>query len=87
MIATRLKILAGGTAIPFLVPASFPGHRLYGYASHAWVVDLLGWALSSACPETQRHRILGILLGYAADEIRRHDESGCGQVAIWSEFR
>ena len=85
-VATRLKTLAGGTAIPVLVPGLYPGNRTYGYASHAWVVDLLGWALSPACTEGQRHRIIGLLLGYSPDEIRSFEELGCGQRAIWSRL-
>lgn len=82
---TRLKILAGGTAIPYVVPARCPGRAAYGYASEAWSIDLLAWALSDECPDTQRGRVIGLLLGYSPDEIRRHDQMGCGeQMVTWS---
>ena len=82
--ATRLKILAAGTAITFMLPGSYPGSYTYGYASHAWVVDLLRWVLSDECPDRHGNRILGLLLGYSADAIRSFEELGSGQRAIWS---
>lgn len=46
---------------------------LFGYASHAWGVDLLRW-VNRAAPVKQRDRILGLLLGYAPDAIRSFEE-------------
>jgi len=81
-VATRLKILAGGTAIHYVVPALREGRMTYGYACHAWAIDLLRWALSDECPENQRHRIIGLLLAYSPQEIQRFDEQGCGEAFI-----
>jgi hypothetical protein len=81
-VVTRLKTLGAGTAIPFVIPNG--GTFAYGYASHAWAVDLLQWAFSDECPEVQRHRIVGLLLGYSPDEIRAFEEHSSGQAAIWS---
>jgi hypothetical protein len=59
----------GGAVIPFAIPSG-PA----GYASHAWVVDLVRWAES--VPRIQRDRILGLLLGYGPDAIRQFEELG-----------
>ena len=60
----------GGTrAVPFAVREG-----VSGYASHAWVVDLLRWA--DTAPAIQRDRIVGLLLGYCPDAIRRFEELG-----------
>jgi hypothetical protein len=75
---SRLKVAGAGTAIPFVIDEG-DGIATYGYASHAWAVDLLQWALTSA-PGEQVHRILGLLLGYGADSIERHEALGAGQL-------
>ncbi len=68
---TRLRSAAGTAAIPFVIDEG-DGVATCGYASHPWAVDLLRWALTSAPPE-QVHRILGLLLGYGAESIERHE--------------
>jgi len=75
---SRLKIAGSTTAIPFVIDEG-DGVATCGYASHPWAVDLLQWALTSA-PREQVHRILGLLLGYGADNIERHEALGCGQL-------
>jgi hypothetical protein len=75
---SRLKIAGGGAAIPFVIDEG-DGVATYGYASHPWAVDLLQWALTSA-PGEQVHRILGLLLGYGADSIERHEALGAGRL-------
>ena len=80
--SNRLVTLGDRMAIPFVVPASFDSHCLYGYASCSWAVDLLGFALSDACPNVHRHRIIGLLLGYSSSEIRNNEELSSG--ATWS---
>jgi hypothetical protein len=75
---SRLKIAGGGAAIPFVIDEG-DGVATCGYASHPWAVDLLQWALASA-PGEQVHRILGLLLGYGADSIERHEALGAGRL-------
>jgi hypothetical protein len=75
---SRLKVAGGGAAIPFVIDEG-DGIATCGYASHPWAVDLLQWALTSA-PGEQVHRILGLLLGYGADSIERHEALGTGQL-------
>lgn len=82
-IATRLKCLASDV-ITFVIPGAVEGNFTYGYASHAWAVSLLQWALSDDCPQRQANQIIGLMLGYSADAIRTFDERGSGQTAIWS---
>jgi len=72
----RLLTLGQARCIPFVMPAA-DGAVAFGYASHAWAVDLLRWADQKA-PEIQRDRILGLLLGYAPDAIRFFEEMGNG---------
>jgi hypothetical protein len=75
---SRLKVAGAGTAIPFVIDEG-DGIATCGYASHPWAVDLLQWALTLA-PAEQVHRILGLLLGYGADSIERHEALGAGQL-------
>jgi hypothetical protein len=72
---SRLKRVPGIRAVPFVVPDG-SGEASYGYAASAWAVDCLRWVLNDA-PEAQRHRFLGILLGYSP-AIREHEEYQAG---------
>jgi hypothetical protein len=66
----QLLTHAGGEpVIPFATPSGTAG-----YASHAWVVDLIQWA--DTAPRIHRDRILGLLLGYSPDAIRQFEELG-----------
>jgi hypothetical protein len=70
--STRHRLLVGADgqlAIPFTTPSG-----RVGYASHAWVVDMVRWADSA--PVIQRDRILGLLLGYDPNSIRQFEERG-----------
>ncbi len=58
-------------ALPFVVP--LVGGWAFGFAAAAWCVDLYVWAQGQ--PEAQRERIEGLLLGYGAREIERHEEA------------
>jgi hypothetical protein len=60
---------SGHAVIPFVSPRG-----IAGYASHAWVVDLVTWADSA--PRIQRDRIFGLLLGYDPESIRQFEELG-----------
>jgi hypothetical protein len=66
---TLLRRADGEGVIPFAIPSG-----LAGYASHAWVVDLIQWA--DTAPRIHRDRILGLLLGYSPDAIRQFEEFG-----------
>lgn len=59
--------------IPFVVPER-DGGAAFGYAANRWVIDLLTWALSGDVPPARKHEILGLLLGYSATAIARHQE-------------
>jgi len=71
-----LLTLATPGAVPFVVAAR-DASATYGYASHAWAVDLYRWA-SEGIPVVQRDRILGLLLGYSPDAIRSFEERAVG---------
>jgi hypothetical protein len=74
---SRLTRAGCESAVPFVLDEG-DGIATYGYASHAWAVDLLRWTLASAPPE-QVHRIIGLLLGYSADSVERHEALDCGR--------
>jgi len=78
-VAARLEELAEDGAIPFVSPRD-DGIADYGFAASKWAIDLLRWTQSDAVPTEHRHRIIGLLLGYSAEAIRRHEEQGCGRL-------
>lgn len=51
----------------------------FGYPARAWIIDLLRWIEQKASSE-QKHRLLGLLLGYSPDAIAVHDEAMSGHV-------
>lgn len=61
--------------IPFIILED-TGTIAYGYAAHRWAIDLLTWLLAGDGRTTgpRRHEILGLLLGYSAAAIARHQE-------------
>lgn len=70
--ATRIESLAIPGAIPFVCDCK-DGLAEYGYAAEAWVVDLFEWVMTAernVVPETHRHHVLGLLLGYAPSAVR-----------------
>lgn len=77
-VATRVETLGDGTSVPFVVDRG-DGWADYGYAAAGWVVDLFEWVVRGGCPPAQRHRIIGLLLGYAPAAVREHDELGGGR--------
>lgn len=82
---TRLEGLRGSpTAIPFVIGVG-GGRFAAGYAAAQWAIDLLHFALTTA-PLTQRHRILGLLLGYSADAIHRFEETASRRPPSLDEF-
>ena len=78
--ATKIERLSVAGAIPFVVDRG-DGIADYGYAAHAWVIDLFGWAakIDDAVPDVHRHRIIGLLLGYSATAIREDEELSRGR--------
>ena len=67
----KLGGIAGTSAIPFVVPIPTMKHAVVGYAAAEWVIDLLKWSYGQ--PVRRYHQIIGLLLGYSADEIAQHD--------------
>lgn len=84
-VADSLEMLNTATEIErYAVPGSIPfviergnGVADYGYAAARWAIELYQWAVCApedTVPLVQRHRILGLLLGYSLDAIRRYEE-------------
>jgi hypothetical protein len=81
-LATRVERFACPGAIPFVCKGA-DGLVYCGYAASQWVVDLFAWLINSkegAVPSKQRHRILGLLLGYSPEAIRQFEEQNCGRL-------
>jgi len=81
-LATRLERFGTAGAIPFVCKGA-DGLVHCGYATSQWVLDLFAWLVNSredAVPSKQRHRILGLLLGYSPQAIREFEEQGCGRL-------
>jgi hypothetical protein len=80
-IATKIEDCAEPGSIPFVVDRG-DGIADYGYAAARWVLDLYEWVVRGAghtVPSVQRHRILGLLLGYSVEAIRQHEEHISGR--------
>jgi hypothetical protein len=78
-VATELERHAGANVIAFVVNQG-DGVASYGYADSRWALDLYQWAVTDpAVPQEQRHRIVGLLLGYSTPAISRHEEEGSGR--------
>jgi hypothetical protein len=80
--ATRLEMLAEPGAIPFVVDRG-NGWADFGFAAAGWVLDLFSWVTKEpedTMPDKQRHRILGLLLGYSTEAIRLFEEGRSGRL-------
>lgn len=78
-IATHVERHAEPNAIPFVVDHG-DGVASYGYSESRWVLDLYEWAVKDpSVPQEQRHRIVGLLLGYGTPAVSRHEEEGSGR--------
>jgi hypothetical protein len=78
-VATRIELVGGLGVVPFVVDHG-SGVATFGYASAGWAVDLYEWSNGETLvPEEQRHRINGLLLGYSATAISRHDDESGGR--------
>lgn len=52
----------------------------FGYAANLWTLDFYEWSVKDrAIPEQQRHRVIGMLLGYSPVAISRYEETGSGR--------
>lgn len=66
-------------ALPFVIDHG-DGSGSFGYAANRWALDFYEWAVTDgSIPEQQRHRIVGLLLGYSPDAISRYEETGSGR--------
>lgn len=75
-VRTRLAIAAQRfDVLVFVQPEPrLPDSAAFGFAAHRWVIDLLGWLDAPEVPRARAHEILGLLLGYSAPAIARHQE-------------
>jgi hypothetical protein len=65
--------------VPFVIDHG-DGTGSFGYAANRWVLDFYEWSVKDrAIPAQQRHRIVGLLLGYSPVAISRYEESGSGR--------
>jgi hypothetical protein len=79
-IATLIEDAATGEdVLPFVIDHG-DGSGSFGYAVNLWTLDFYEWSVTDrAIPEQQRHRIIGMLLGYSPVAISRYEESGSGR--------
>jgi hypothetical protein len=78
--ATRIESLAESGAIPFVLPCA-DGYADFGYAAATWALDLYRWVITAeTVPPEQKHRVVGLLLGYGVDAIRLFEDHGCGRL-------
>lgn len=83
-IATLIESASTEEAVPFVIDHG-DGSGSFGYAANRWVLDFYEWSVKDrAIPEQQRHRIVGLLLGYSPVAISRYEESGSGRRFIRS---
>jgi hypothetical protein len=86
-IATQLERYATTPAIPFVIDHG-DGMASYGFAESRWALDLYEWTVSDpSVPEQQRHRIIGLLLGYGAPAVSRYEDEGSGRRFATTESR
>lgn len=78
-LATALEQSADANVIAFVVDHG-DGVASYGFANSRWALDLYEWVVKDpGVPQEQRHRIIGLLLGYDAPSISRHEDEGSGR--------
>lgn len=78
-VATAIERHAESNVIPFVVDHG-DGVASYGYADSRWALDLYEWTVKDpTVPQEQRHRIVGLLLGYGSPAISRYEEEGSGR--------
>jgi hypothetical protein len=78
-IATLIEAATQEEVVPFVIDHG-DGSGSFGYAANRWALDFYEWAVTDgSIPEQQRHRIIGMLLGYSPVAISRYEESGSGR--------
>jgi hypothetical protein len=78
-IATLIERVACEDAIPFVIDHG-DGSGSFGFAGNRWSLDFYEWAvMDGSIPEQQRHRIVGMLLGYSPAAIARYEAAGSGR--------
>jgi hypothetical protein len=79
-IATLIETAASGEDVaPFVIDHG-DGTGSFGFAVNRLTLDFYDWAVTDrSIPEQQRHRVIGMLLGYSPVAISRYEESGCGR--------
>lgn len=78
-IATLIECAAGEETIPFVIDHG-DDNGSFGFAANRWALDFYEWAVTDrSIPEQQRHRIVGMLLGYSPTAISRYEETGSGR--------
>ncbi len=78
-VATHLERYSIANVVPFVVDHG-DGVVSYGYSGAHWALDLYEWAVKNPfVPQEQRHRIIGLLLGYGAPAIARYEQDGSGR--------
>lgn len=66
-------------ALPFVIDHGDESGS-FGFAANRWSLDFYEWAVTDgSIPEQQRHRIVGLLLGYSPEAISRYEETGSGR--------
>ncbi len=70
---TKLDEAASSTIIPFVFDRG-DGWTVCGFARFGWALDLYRWAVTERSLSSQQvHRIVGLLHGYAGEEIQHFD--------------
>jgi len=84
-ITTLIESAAPGEdGVPFVIDHG-DGSGSFGFAANRWALDFYEWAVTDgSIPEQQRHRIVGMLLGYSPAAISRYEETGSGRRFITS---
>lgn len=78
-VATEAERWAEHGAIAFVLDRG-DGVADVGYAGAQWVIDLYRWTVTEPAADSQKHRILGLLLGYSVAAIRDHEEVSAGRM-------
>ena len=69
----RMGMVSDGLAIPFVFMPYDDDFATCGFAAENWVIDLLKWSWANM-PRREHELMLGLMLGYAPNEIRKFDE-------------
>lgn len=79
-IATLIEQAAPNEGVlPFVIDHG-DGTGSFGYAVNRWTLDFYEWAVTDpSIPEQQRHRIVGLLLGYSPGAVSRYEEQCSGR--------